>query len=170
MSLKQALTIVIMGVSGCGKSTVGRLVAERTDSRFMDADDFHPQQNRTKMTNGEPLTDEDRKPWLKILGEEISRCNDAGQTVVLACSALKESYREQLRSANPRVAFVHLHGDQPLIEGRLKKRRNHFFPPSLLKAQFADLEPPEDALTLHVSASPDEIVSQIVTSFSNQLP
>jgi len=170
MPLKPSFTLVFMGVSGSGKTTVGQLVAARTDSMFLDADDFHSAENRAKMTAGEPLNDADRAPWLAALRDEITRLNDAGQTVILACSALKESYREQLRAAGSQVVFVHLHGTREQLLARVRQRSEHFFPPSLLDSQLADLEPPSDALTLDISATPNDLATQILVPFFNRLP
>ncbi len=170
MPLKPSFTLVIMGVSGAGKSTVGRLVAERTESLFLDADDFHAAENLAKMAAGEPLSDTDREPWLSALRDEITRRNNAGQTVILACSALKESYREQLRAAGPQVVFVHLHGTREQLTERLEQRDKHFFPHSLLDSQLADLEPPSDALTLDIAATPNDLATQILVPFFNRLP
>lgn len=170
MPLKPSFTLVIMGVSGSGKSTVARLVAERTGSLFLDADDFHTATNRTIMAEGKPLRDEDREPWLSAIREEISHRNAAGETVVLACSALKENYRQQLRAAGPQVVFVHLHGTRDQLTNRLKQRSDHFFPSSLLDSQLADLEPPNDALTLDISATPNDLATQILVPFFNRLP
>lgn len=170
MPLKPSFTLIIMGVAGSGKSTVGQLVAARTDSVFLDADDFHSAGNLAKMSASEPLTDADREPWLATLREKIVNENADGKTVILACSALKESYREQLRAAGPQVVFVHLHGTREQLTARLNQRDGHFFPPSLLDSQLADLEPPSDALTLDISATPDDLATQILVPFFNRLP
>ncbi len=170
MPLKPAFTLVIMGVSGCGKSTVGKAVADHTDTPFLDADDFHPQSNRDKMASGIALNDGDRKPWLETLRDEIKTHNDAGKNLILACSALKESYRDILRQAGPQVAFVYLHGSRELLLERLNSRSDHFFPPELLDSQLDTLEVPQDALVLEITAPPQSLAEQILVPFFNRLP
>lgn len=159
-----------MGVSGCGKSTVGELLAEKTQSLFLDADDFHPAKNKEKMAAGQPLNDLDRRPWLETLRDEIAKHNQAGRKVILACSALKEDYRKILREAGPQVAFVHLTGSRELLLERINQRSSHFFPPQLLDSQLETLEPPIDAMTLDISSPAEELANQILTPFFNQLP
>jgi len=154
------MVIVLMGVSGSGKSTVGRLLAERTGASFYDADDFHPRANVEKMRGGLPLTDEDRWPWLKALRTLIVSCLERGERAVLACSALKKEYRDCLR-VDGRVKFVYLKGDYSLIEERLKKRKGHFMKKGLLESQFDVLEEPQHALYVEVDATPEEIVETI---------
>ena len=170
MPLKPHFTLVVMGVAGSGKSTVGRIVAERTGADFADADDFHPPANRRKMESGEELDDADRQPWLEALRDHIRRTNEGGRTLVLACSALKRRYREVLREAGPQVAFVHLEGSRELLLERLAGRTGHFFPPELLDSQLATLERPRSALVLDISASPDGLATQILVPFFNRLP
>lgn len=170
MPVKPHFTVVIMGVSGCGKTTVGRLVAERTGCDFADADDFHPAANREKMAAGMPLDDADRQPWLEALRDHIRATNDSGRTLVLACSALKRRYRDTLREAGPQVVFVHLDGTREQLLDRLRSRKDHFFPPELLDSQLADLERPETALVLDSSASPDDLAIQILVPIFNRLP
>ncbi len=170
MPVKPHFTLVVMGVSGSGKSTVGRLVADRTGSEFADADDFHPPANREKMAAGIPLEDADRQPWLEALRDRIRATNDAGRTLVLACSALKRKYRETLREAGPQVAFVFLDGTRGQLLERLQHRPGHFFPPALLDSQLATLERPETALVLDISAPPEELATQILVPFFNRLP
>jgi len=149
-----------MGVVGAGKTTVGTLLAQKLGWQFADADDFHPKENIEKITHGIPLTDSDRAPWLAALHEAIERWNTDGNDVVLACSALKKNYREELE-AGP-VRFVYLKGDYDLISLRLHSRHGHFATESILKSQLADLEEPQDAITVTVDKSPDEIVSEII--------
>lgn len=151
---------LIMGVSGCGKTTVGKRLAEETGAVFLDADDFHPAANLAKMAAGQPLTDEDRQPWLAIVAEKIRTLADA--PFVLACSALRESYRQQLLAACPGMKIIHLHGSRELLLERLQKRQGHFMPASLLDSQLATLEPPAAALTLNVALSPQELIELIV--------
>lgn len=154
------MVVVLMGVAGSGKSTVGRLLAERAGATFYDADDFHPRANVEKMRDGVPLTDEDRLPWLGALRELIRDCLVRGVRAVLACSALKEEYRARLL-VDGRVKFVYLKGDYSLIEERLKNRRGHFMKPGMLDSQFDTLEEPRHALQVEVAAPPEEIVETI---------
>lgn len=144
-----------MGVSGVGKTTIGKLLAQELGWPFYDGDDFHPQSNRQKLQRGIPLTDEDRWPWLETLAQLI-RQQEWG---VLACSALKEAYRRKLKVAD--VRFVYLKGSVTLIQSRLEARKDHFFNPALLQSQLQTLETPSDALTLEVNSSPEAIVRQI---------
>ena len=170
MPVKPHFTLVVMGVSGCGKSTVGRLVAERTGSEFLDADDFHPPANLEKMVAGIPLSDEDRLPWLESLRDRVRAENESGRTVVLACSALKRAYRDILRGAGPQVVFAFLHGSREMLLRRLQARSDHFFPVELLDSQLSLLEVPRAALELSISATPDELATQILVPFFNRLP
>ncbi|ANC30267.1 gluconokinase [Isoptericola dokdonensis] len=135
---------VVMGVAGCGKSTVGGLLAARLGVRFVDADDLHPAHNVATMAAGTPLTDADRLPWLARVADVLSQGADAGEPVVVACSALRRAYRDALRAgAGGDVAFVHLHGDRALLAERIAARADHFMPPALLDSQLATLEPLE---------------------------
>jgi len=149
-----------MGVVGAGKTTIGMLLAQKLGWEFADADDFHPKQNIEKISQGIPLTDSDRAPWLAALHQAIERWNAEGRNVVLACSALKQSYRNELR-VGP-VRFVYLKGDYDLLSRRLGSRHGHFATESILKSQLADLEEPEEAITVTVDKSSDEIVSEII--------
>ena len=147
--------VVVMGVSGAGKSTVGGLIAATLGLPFTDADDFHPPANVAKMSAGQPLTDADRAPWLAAIGAHLAA--HRGRGCVVTCSALKRVYRERLRDAAPELRLVFLHGPQPLVAARQAARRDHFMPASLVASQFATLEPPvpeEDAIALEVVASP----------------
>jgi gluconokinase len=155
--------VIIFGVSGAGKTTIGKLLAEELDSRFLEADDFHPRANIDKMRRGIPLTDEDRWPWLERLRELIKRCLVAEEDAVLACSALKERYRRYLR-VNADVRFVFLRGDYALIANQLRRRRGHFMNPALLQSQFADLDEPqpaEGAVVIELGRTPTELVREI---------
>jgi gluconokinase len=156
--------IIIFGVSGAGKTVIGQLLAQELGWKFYDADDFHSAANLEKMHRGIPLTDEDRQPWLKSLRDLIKRCLAAGENVVLACSALKESYRRYLR-ISAEVKLVYLRGDYELIAAQLRQRRGHFMNPALLQSQFADLEEPRpgEAVVIELGRSPAELVQEIKT-------
>jgi carbohydrate kinase (thermoresistant glucokinase family) len=132
--------IIVMGVSGCGKSTLGQAIAERIGAEFIDGDDLHPVDNLAKMKAGQPLNDQDREPWLKVIGHKLADAADSGQGLVIACSALKRKYRDQIRSISPTAFFVHPHGSRIVLLERLSKRTGHFMPVSLLDSQLADLE------------------------------
>jgi carbohydrate kinase (thermoresistant glucokinase family) len=151
-----------MGVSASGKTTVGRLLAERTGWRFLDADDLHPPDNVAKMQAGIPLTDADRWPWLDLIADWIRQ--QAGKDAVVGCSALKRAYRDRLREADPRMKVVYLQAEQDEIVARIRHRLGHFFPISLVAAQFADLEPPtpdERPIIVPIGPSPAEQVDAI---------
>jgi gluconokinase len=152
--------IIVMGVTGVGKTTVGSLLAQQLGWEFLDADDFHPEANLAKMRRGVALDDEDRRPWLETLHAELTKRQGKGENVVLACSALKEDYRETL-AAGLQLSFVYLKGDAALIAERLRERRGHFADDRILSGQFADLEEPDDALVIDVGVTPQEIVSRI---------
>ena len=155
------MIVVVMGVSGSGKSTVGEALASVLHWPFLDADDFHPQANVAKMARGEPLTDDDRWPWLDRLAAELAA---RGGNAVLACSALRAAYRERLARAGD-VRFVHLHGDRDTIAARLASRQHRYMPATLLDSQFATLETPVDALALDVHDPVDAQVRAIVKAF-----
>jgi gluconokinase len=156
------MIVVLMGVSGSGKTTVGQILARELGWTFVDADDFHPRANIEKMHRGEPLDDNDRRPWLHALRDRIDRAAERGEKVVLACSALKHDYREYLGKHIPHaVSYVYLQGSEELIRQRLARRQGHFMPPGLLHSQFETLEPPEDALTIDVTPPPGEIAHEI---------
>lgn len=159
------MIVIVFGVSGAGKTTIGKLLAEQLSWQFYEADDFHPAANIEKMRSGRPLTDEDRWPWLERLREQIMRSLAAKENAVLACSALKHAYRERLRPSND-VKFVFLRGDYALIEKQMRQRHGHFMNPALLRSQFADLEEPEpdeDALTIELGGAPQQLVEEIKT-------
>lgn len=153
--------IVVMGVSGCGKTTIGRALADQLGCPFFDADDFHPPENIKKMANGIPLTDTDRAPWLSRLQALIHR--NLADGVILACSALKRRYRDQLREGNDGLQFVYLHGDFDTIWARMQTRHNHYMKPDMLHSQFATLEPPgpEEAIQVNITDEVAKIVEQI---------
>jgi gluconokinase len=154
------MIIVLMGVTGAGKTTVGRMLAAQLGWTFYDADDFHPANNVEKMRRGEPLTDADRAPWLEKLRDLVRAILEQSSNAVLACSALKSSYREYLLT-DEQVRLVYLKADYSLIEDRLKERRDHYMNPSLLRSQFEVLEEPERAVVVEVAASPEDVVLRI---------
>ncbi len=157
------MIVIIFGVSGAGKTTVGELLARELDWHFLEADDFHPEVNIEKMRSGHPLTDEDQAPWLERLRDQIKRSLTAGECTVLACSALKRKYRQRLR-VDDEVKLVFLRGSYALISEQLSHRRGHFFDPALLQSQFDDLEEPkpdESALTIELGRTPHELVKEI---------
>jgi gluconokinase len=151
------MIVVLMGVSGCGKSTLGPLLAARLGYPFIDADEFHPPANVAKMAAGTPLTDEDRWPWLELLNRRLLEHEHA----VLACSALKERYRQVLARGLADCRFVHLRGSVELIRSRLAERKHRYMPASLLESQFAALEPPRDAIEIDIGRTPDACVAEI---------
>jgi gluconokinase len=155
--------VIIFGVSGAGKTTVGKLLARELGWRFVEADDFHPPANIKKMRSGHPLTDKDRWPWLERLRQQIERSLSVGENAVLACSALKRAYRDRLRLGNE-VKFVFLRGDYALVEKQLRSRHGHFMDANLLQSQFDDLEEPqpdENVLTIELGRTPEKIVERI---------
>lgn len=157
------MVIIICGVTGVGKTTIGQLLAQELGWEFYDADDFHSVENIAKMKGGVPLTDEDRQPWLGKLRELIEQCLVTGKNAVLACSALKKAYRDRLRVSDG-VKFVFLRGNRRKISEHLQHRHGHFMNPALLDSQFEDLEEPqpsEDALLLELGPSPGDLVELI---------
>ncbi len=155
------MMIVVMGVSGCGKSTVGQALARELGWPFFDADDFHPPANIQKMSSGIPLDDADRQPWLERLRDLLADEHRAGRSAVLACSALKERYRMVLRAGAPDVRFVHLEGTAEEIQLLMSRRSGHFMKPGMLASQFAALEPPREALSIPVILSCADQVKMI---------
>lgn len=153
--------VIVMGVAGSGKTTVGRALARRLGWDFYDADGFHPAENISKMANGIPLEDADRAPWLASLHALISTVLKDKQPAILACSALKESYRQKLLEGNEDVLVVYLKGSYDLIWSRIAARQDHYMKPQMLQSQFEALEEPTDALTIDSSLSVDEIVREI---------
>ncbi len=160
------MLILLMGVAGSGKTTVGRLLASRLNWPFYDADDFHSPNNIHKMAAGIPLTDEDRRPWLEQLRRLILPHIEKQTNAVLACSALKQAYRDILSSGTRGVATVYLAAPVDLIRDRMSRRRDHYMPAVLLESQFEALEEPEDALTLPAGWPPDQIVRSICSSLN----
>ena len=164
MPKKPAPLVVVMGVSGCGKSTVGRLIAKRLACEFLEGDDVHPPRNLERMAVGIPLTDLDRHDWLKAIAEQLADASAARYGLIVSCSALKRSYRNQLRTASSELAFVHIHGSLEVLEARMHSRTGHFMPPSLLTSQLQTLEPPgadERCITLDATMPPESIAEQV---------
>jgi gluconokinase len=162
---EQPLQVVAMGVAGTGKSTVGELVAADLGVDLIEGDSFHPQSNIDKMSSGQPLTDEDRAPWLRRLAGLVAAEHEQGHSSVLACSALRRRYRDILRGELPggSMFFVHLHADFAVLEARMQTRE-HFMPPSLLRSQFDTLEPledDEDGVVVDVALSVDEVMAEV---------
>lgn len=163
--------VVLMGVSGCGKSTIGEGLAARLGWRFVEGDRLHPPQNVAKMAAGQPLGDQDRAGWLEALSVQLARARSEGQGLVISCSALKRSYRDLLRAGDAQALFVHLAGSRERIAQRLADRTHLYMPPSLLDSQFADLQPPEadeQALSLDVEQPPMQLMAAIVQHLQNQ--
>jgi len=163
------LKIVVMGVSGCGKSTVGAALAARLGAAFMDGDDLHPAANIAKMSRGEPLTDDDRLPWLTQVAQVLR-----GEGIrIVGCSALKQIYRDHIRQgADGPVTFVHLSGARGVIEARMRARSGHFMPPALLDSQFATLEPPgadEAALTVDIDQPVETVIDAIIAGLQRAI-
>ncbi|MBA4192039.1 MAG: gluconate kinase [Planctomycetaceae bacterium] len=156
------MVIVVMGVSGSGKSTVGGLLAARLGWTFVEGDDFHPTSNVQKMHAGTPLNDEDRKPWLAALRDRMDHAAANGENIVLACSALKHAYQDYLEQHDPaHIHYVYLEGSEELIRQRLAARAGHFMNPALLHSQFETLEPPTHAVRVSVNETPEEAVEEI---------
>jgi gluconokinase len=160
--------IIVMGVSGCGKTTIGRMLAKRLDWDFYDADNFHPIENITKMANGIPLADSDREPWLDSLRRLITTCLEENRPGVLACSALKQKYRAQLIKDDLDIQVVYLRGSFELIWSRMSERPDHYMKPNMLRSQFETLEEPSAAVVADIGPPPgemcDEILSRIQTA------
>jgi len=154
------MIVIVMGTTGSGKTTIGGLLAKRMGWEFVDADDFHPPSNVEKMKRGIPLTDADREPWLEALRDKIVEWTAEKRNVVLACSALKASYRDELRASSD-VKFVYLKGSYQLFSERVLARRGHFAKQDLLASQFATLEEPTDAVIVDAAPSPEQIVSEV---------
>jgi gluconokinase len=155
------LTVIVMGVSGSGKSTIGRLLARRLRARFLDADDFHSAENVDKMRRGVALSDRDRAPWLARLNQALRDHAARGESVVLACSALKRSYRDRLMEGLPATHLVYLRGSRALLAARLSGREGHFMSPALLDSQLATLEEPRHAIIVDVDSTPEGITAAI---------
>jgi carbohydrate kinase (thermoresistant glucokinase family) len=159
------MIVVVAGVSGSGKSTVGALLAGRLGWPFTDADALHPPANIAKMRAGHPLSDDDRRPWLEAVAARMDEYTAAGESAVLACSALKHCYREELLAGRPAARMVFLHASREVLEARLRARHGHFFPAGLLESQLADLESPrpaEHVLVIEATTPPDQAVDEII--------
>jgi carbohydrate kinase (thermoresistant glucokinase family) len=155
--------LIVMGVSGCGKSTVGSMLGIRTGIPFVEGDTLHPPRNVALMAAGTPLTDEDRASWLDDIASRFGAL-EADTGLIVSCSALKRIYRDRLRAACPDLRFIHLHGDKALLEQRLQYRTGHYMPPSLLTSQLQTLEPPssdEPAITLNIAIPTEQLVAQL---------
>lgn len=155
------MVLIIMGVSGCGKTTIGKMLSAKLNWKYFEGDEYHPAENIEKMKNGIPLDDSDRKPWLLKLRSIIQDALDQKINIVLTCSSLKESYRKILR-INNEVKFVYLKGSYSLIEKRMKERTDHFMKPGMLQSQFDALEEPTDAIIVDIDNSSENILSQIL--------
>jgi gluconokinase len=169
--MADAPIVLVMGVSGSGKTTIGAMLAGRLGWPYAEADDFHPPANVAKMAAGHPLTDEDRWPWLEAIGRWIDERRAAGESAVVSCSALKRSYRDLLRRGQPELYLVYLDGSREIIGERMVARQGHFFTAEMLDSQFEALEPPEpdeDVLTVPVTASPPEIVEEILVGLARR--
>lgn len=173
MTPAPAHLVVIMGVSGCGKSTVGSLLARRLGAAFLEGDSLHPARNVERMAAGVALTDDDRRDWLLALAHHLKTAHDANRSLVVSCSALKRSYRDVLRSASANLAFVHLHGDPALLTERLAVRLDHYMPASLLTSQIETLEVPghdEHAITFDTALPPEQIAARAAAWLADPLP
>ena len=153
---------VVMGVSGCGKSSVAARLAAAKGGDFLDADDFHPSANKAKMAAGIPLQDEDRAGWLDTLNVELKSRAVNGRDTFLACSALKQIYRDRLSAGLPSLGFIYLKGSREAIRSRLERRTDHFMPSTLLESQFSTLEEPTGALTVSIEQSLEHVVEEIL--------
>ncbi len=162
--MSKPIVFIIMGVSGCGKSTIGKLLASQINIPFFDGDDYHSQSNVEKMSKGNPLNDEDRKGWLQNLNELAQEHSHTG--AVIACSALKQKYRNHLRDNQSNMQFVYLEGSKEEILERLQQRKNHFMPADLLDSQFETLETPVNALNISIQDIPDTIVDKIKAHYN----
>ncbi|MCB0653739.1 MAG: gluconokinase [Saprospiraceae bacterium] len=160
------MIIIVMGVSGCGKTTIGKQLSQSMKVPFYDADDFHPLVNVQKMANGEPLNDDDRRPWLQSLADHIVQWKSTGGAV-LACSALKESYRKILGSGMTEIQWVYLPGTYDQIKTRMENREDHYMKADLLRSQFEALEEPDYGIRVDISLSPKEIVHSILARWND---
>jgi gluconokinase len=167
------ITLIVMGVSGSGKTTVAALLAGRLDWRFQEGDALHSPANVDKMRHGVPLTDADRLPWLDSIAALVDRWSAEGVSGIITCSALRRAYRERIRAGRPAVEFIYLRGARALVSARITQRTGHYMPPSLLASQFETLEEPGDdepVITVDVGGSPDEIVDAILAALQRRRP
>jgi gluconokinase len=165
------MIVVVMGVCGCGKTTVAEKLAGELDAAFIEGDDLHPIANKQKMSSGIALSDEDRWPWLDAIAQRAGTLAGQHSNVVISCSALKRIYRDRLCAPGHQTQFIHLTGDVTLLQRRMDERRDHFMPPGLLASQLATLEPPdvdEGALTFDIAAEPDRLVADILDYLKNR--
>ncbi|HEY3621906.1 MAG TPA: gluconokinase [Roseiarcus sp.] len=166
---KHGTALVVMGVSGSGKTTVAELLAKKLGWPFMEGDRLHPPAHVEKMRQGIPLTDADRAPWLDRIGEELKRWAAEGKSGVMTCSALKRAYRDRIRAARPDVRFIYVKGSEALIQARVAARHHEYMPASLLRSQFDTLEEPtpdEKVVTVDASGSPDEEVAAVIAKLN----
>lgn len=161
---------IVMGVSGCGKSTVAKALAEKSGGLFLDADDFHPPENIAKMAAGIALTDADREPWLDVLNHELRKTAVSGRSIFLACSALRQIYRDRLVAGFPEFQIIYLRGSKERIFERMEARENHFMPPGMLDSQFAALEEPVNAFVVSIEEPVSEIVRLILAQDFSKKP
>ncbi len=162
-------SVVVIGVSGSGKSTVAARLAARLGRELVEGDEFHPPENVAKMSDGIPLTDEDRLPWLRALAGRLAEGAANGIPIVVSCSALRRRYRDILRAGDPALVFVHAHGTAEVIRARIEARRDHFMPPNLLESQLATMEPlahDEPGVTVSVAGTPDEVFERAVAALA----
>jgi carbohydrate kinase (thermoresistant glucokinase family) len=167
------LHLVVMGVSGCGKTSVGRQVAQALGIEFIEGDELHPPRNVALMAAGTPLTDDDRADWLATIAHRLGQAHADGRGLVVSCSALKRRYRDVLRASCPDLRFVHLHGSAALLHQRMSARTGHYMPPSLLDSQLATLEPPaadEGAISVDISPSPDQVAATVLARLQTTAP
>jgi len=155
--------IIVMGVSGCGKSTIGTVLADKLGWRFLEGDEFHPAANIQKMSDGIPLTDEDRWPWLDVLNQEMVTAAKRGESVVLSCSALRQVYRDRLTNALPGARFIYLKGDREALLRNMSKRSGHFMKPGMLDSQLRTLEEPDNAMVYPCDGPIDDITEKAAT-------